>query len=62
MEQVKFLHKEYGFKSFVIGSENPFRFIKQLIKQMVKENIARGISNTSRVDWVNKNKGMLLKS
>ena len=28
MEQAKFLQKTYGFKSFVIGSENPFRFIE----------------------------------
>jgi len=62
MEQVKFLQKTYGFKSFVIGSENPFRFIEQLIRQMVEENISIEIlAIRSRVDWANKNKKTLLK-
>ncbi len=62
MEQVNFLQKTYGFKSFVIGSEDPFRFIEQLIHQMVKENINIEIlAIRSRVDWVNKNKRTLLK-
>jgi len=56
------LQKTYGFKSFVIGSENPFRFIEQLIHQMVEENINIEIlAIRSRVDWVNKNKRTLLK-
>jgi radical SAM superfamily enzyme YgiQ (UPF0313 family) len=63
MEQVKFLQKKYGFKSFVIGSENPFRFIEQLIHQMVEENInIKILAIRSRVDWVNKNKRILLKT
>jgi len=62
MEQAKFLQKTYGFKSFVIGSENPFRFIEQLIHQMVEENINIEIlAIRSRVDWVNKNKRTLQK-
>lgn len=62
IEQAKFLQKIYGFKSFVIGSENPFRFIEQLIHQMVKENISLGVlAIRSRVDWVNKNKRILFK-
>jgi len=62
MEQAQFLQKTYGFKSFVIGSENPFRFIEQLIIQMVQENINIEIlAIRSRVDWVNKNKRTLLK-
>lgn len=62
MDQVYFLQKTYGFKSFVIGSENPFRFIEQLIHRMVKENINIEIlAMRSRVDWVNKNKRILLK-
>lgn len=62
VEQAKFLQKTYGFKSFVIGSENPFRFIEQLIHQMAQENIAIEIlAIRSRVDWVNKNKRTLLK-
>jgi len=62
MKQVHFLQKTYGFKSFVIGSENPFRFIEQLIQKMVKENINIEIlAIRSRVDWVNKNKRTLLK-
>jgi hypothetical protein len=62
MEQAKFLQKTYGFKSFVIGSENPFRFIEQLIHQMAQENINIEIlAIRSRVDWVNKNKRILLK-
>ena len=62
MEQVRFLQKTYGFKSFVIGSENPFRFIEPLIQQMVKENISIEIlAIRSRVDWVNKNKRTLFK-
>jgi len=62
IEQARFLQKTYGFKSFVIGSENPFRFIEQLIYKMVKENISLEIlAIRSRVDWVNKNKGTLLK-
>ncbi len=60
MEQIRFLQKKYRFKSFVIGSENPFRFIKQLIHQMVKENILIEIlAIRSRIDWVNKNKSVL---
>jgi len=56
MEQIKFLQKTYKFKSFVIGSENPFRFIEPLIHQMLKENIDMDIlAIRSRVDWVNKN-------
>ena len=59
--QAKFLQKEYGFKSFVVGSENPFRFIAQLIQQMIKENIRiEMLAIRSRVDWVNKNKKVLL--
>jgi hypothetical protein len=62
MEQVHFLQKTYRFKSFVIGSENPFRFIEQLINQMLAENINIEIlAMRSRVDWVNKNKRTLLK-
>lgn len=62
IEQAKFLQKTYGFKSFVIGSENPFRFIEQLIHKIVKENINLEIlAIRSRVDWVNKNKRTLLK-
>jgi hypothetical protein len=62
MEQAKFLQRKYGFKSFVIGSENPFRFIKQLIHQVVKENISIEIlAIRSRVDLVNKNRRTLLK-
>jgi hypothetical protein len=62
MEQAKFLQKTYGFKSFVVGCENPFRFIEQLIHQMVEENINIEIlAMRSRVDWVNKNKRTLLK-
>jgi len=62
MEQAKFLQKTYGFRSFVVGSENPFRFIEQLIHQMVQENINIEIlAIRSRVDWVNKNKRTLLK-
>ena len=62
IEQARFLQKTYGFKSFVIGSENPFRFIEQLIHQMLEENINMEIlAIRSRVDWVNKNKGTLLK-
>ena len=62
MEQAKFLQKTYGFKSFVIGSENPFRFIEQLIHQMVEENINIEIlAIRSRVDWANKNKKILFK-
>ena len=62
MEQAKFLQKTYGFKSFVVGSENPFRFIEQLIHQMVKENInIEIVAIRSRADWVNKNKRTLLK-
>ena len=61
MEQAKFLQKKYGFKSFVIGSENPFRFIKQFVHRMVEENISIDIlAIRSRVDWVNKNKSVLL--
>jgi hypothetical protein len=46
----------------VLGSENPFRFIEQLIHQMVEENINIEIlAIRSRVDWVNKNKRTLLK-
>jgi hypothetical protein len=61
MEQVHFLQKTYRFKSFVIGSENPFRFIEQLIHQMVEEDINIEIlAIRSRVDWVNKNKSVLL--
>ena len=60
MEQVKFLQKKYGFKSFVIGSENPFRFIEQLIHQMAEEHISiEMLAIRSRVDWVNKNKRTL---
>ena len=63
MEQARFLQKTYGFKSFVIGSENPFRFLEQLIHQMVEENINLEIlAIRSRVDWVNKNKRILLKT
>lgn len=62
MEQAKFLQKTYRFKSFVIGSENPFRFIEQLIHRMVEESINIEIlAIRSRVDWVNKNKKTLLK-
>jgi radical SAM superfamily enzyme YgiQ (UPF0313 family) len=62
MAQARFLQKTYGFKSFVIGSENPFRFIEQLIHQMVKEHIRLEIlAIRSRVDWVNKNKRALLR-
>ena len=62
MEQAKFLQKTYRFKSFVIGSGNPFRFIGQLIHQIVEENINIEIlAIRSRVDWVNKNKRTLLK-
>ena len=62
MEQARFLQKTYRFKSFVIGSENPFRFIEQLIHQMVKENInIEVLAIRSRVDWVNKNERTLLK-
>lgn len=62
MEQVHFLQKTYGFKSFVVGSENPFRFIEQLIHQMMEENINLEIlAIRSRVDWVNKNKRTLFK-
>ena len=62
MEQVRFLQKTYKFKSFVVGSENPFRFIEPLIHQMLKENIGIGVlAIRSRVDWVNKNKRTLLK-
>lgn len=62
MEQVKFLQKTYGFRSFLVGSENPFRFIEQLIHQMVEDNINIEIlAIRSRVDWVNKNKRILLK-
>jgi len=62
MEQAKFLQKTYGFKSFVIGSENPFRFIEQLIHQMLKENInIELLAIRSRVDWANKNKKTLFK-
>ena len=62
MEQVRFLQKTYRFKSFVIGSENPFRFIEQLIHRMLKENInIKILAIRSRVDWVNKNKRKLLK-
>lgn len=62
MEQVRFLQKTYGFKSFVVGSENPFRFIEELIRQMLEANIDIEIlAIRSRVDWVNKNKKVLLK-
>ena len=62
IEQARFLQKTYGFKSFVIGSENPFRFIERLIHQMVEENISIEIlAIRSRADWVNKNKRTLLK-
>ncbi|MCX5704494.1 MAG: hypothetical protein NTZ92_00255 [Candidatus Omnitrophica bacterium] len=62
MEQVKFLQKTYGFKSFVVGSENPFRFIKPLVHQMLNENINIEIlAIRSRVDWVNKNRRLLIK-
>ena len=62
IEQAGFLQKKYGFKSFVIGSENPFRFIEQLIHQMLKENVNLEIlAIRSRVDWVNKNKKTLIK-
>lgn len=58
--QARFLQNTYGFKSFGIGSEYPFRFIKQLIHQMVKENIAiEMLAIRSRADWVNKNKRTL---
>jgi len=60
MQQVRFLQKEYGFKSFVIGSEYPFRFAEQLIREMLKENIhIEKLAIRSRVDWVNKNKKVL---
>ena len=60
MEQVIFLQRKYGFKSFVVGSENPFRFIKQLIDRMVKEKISiKILAIRSRVDLVNKNKRLL---
>ena len=62
MEQVHYLQKTYGFKSFVVGSENPFRFIEPLIKQMIKENTnIKVLAIRSRVDWVNKNKRTLIK-
>ncbi|MGA2775397.1 MAG: hypothetical protein ABSE81_04990 [Candidatus Omnitrophota bacterium] len=62
MEQIHFLQKTYKFKSFVVGSKNPFRFIEQLIHQMVEENInIETLAIRSRVDWVNKNKRILLK-
>jgi radical SAM superfamily enzyme YgiQ (UPF0313 family) len=62
MEQARFLQNKYGFKSFVVGSENPFRFVEQLIHQMLKENISLKIlAIRSRVDWVNKNRRILLK-
>jgi len=62
IEQARFLQKTYGFKSFVIGSENPFRFIEQLVHKMEKENITIEIlALRSRVDWVNANKKTLLK-
>jgi radical SAM superfamily enzyme YgiQ (UPF0313 family) len=60
MEQIRFLQKTYGFKSFVVGSENPFRFIEQLIYRIAKENIDIEIlAIRSRVDWVNKNRRIL---
>ncbi|MCX5697231.1 MAG: hypothetical protein NTU54_04610 [Candidatus Omnitrophica bacterium] len=62
MEQIHFLQKTYRFKSFAIVSEYPFRFIEQLIHQMVEENIDIEIlAIRSRVDWANKNKRTLLK-
>jgi len=62
IEQVKFLQETYGCKSFVIGSENPFRFIEKLIQQMLEKHIKMEIlALRSRVDWVNKNKSILFK-
>ena len=62
MKQIRFLQKAYKFKSFVIGSENPFRFIEQLIRQIMEEQIDIEIlAIRSRVDWVNKNKRILRK-
>ncbi|MCX5712035.1 MAG: hypothetical protein NTY47_03055, partial [Candidatus Omnitrophica bacterium] len=62
MEQASFLQKEYKFKSFVIGSENPFRFVEQLISRMLKDNIKiEVLAIRSRVDWVNKYRKILLK-
>lgn len=61
MDQIRFLQEKYGFENFSIGSENPFRFIIKLINRMLKENIRIGeIAIRSRVDWVNKNKIILL--
>jgi len=62
IEQAGFLQKTYGFKSFAIGSENPFRFIEQFIRRMNEENISiETLAIRSRVDWVNKNKNVLFK-
>jgi hypothetical protein len=60
IEQAGFLQKTYGFQSFTIGSENPFRFIKQFVHRMAEENISiEMLAIRSRVDWVNKNKSVL---
>ena len=61
IEQARFLQKTYRFKSFTIGSENPFRFLKQFIYRMAQENISiEMLAIRSRVDLVNKNKNLLL--
>lgn len=62
MKQARFLQAAYRFKSFVIGSENPFRFVERLIHQMIKEHMRIEIlAIRSRVDWVNKNRKILFK-
>lgn len=63
MEQIRYLQKTYGFESFVVGSENPFRFIERLIRRILAENIKiRILAIRSRVDWVNRNRKTLLKA
>jgi len=61
IEQASFLQKNYGFKSFVIGSENPFRFLKPLISRLIQENVKlKMLAIRSRVDWVNQNENLLI--
>ncbi|MBU0678009.1 MAG: hypothetical protein KJ626_07810 [Verrucomicrobia bacterium] len=53
LEQMTYLQETYGFDRFAIGSEQPFRFLQQLLQQTLERGLTlRQLRIRSRVEWV----------
>jgi tetratricopeptide (TPR) repeat protein len=63
IKQIIYLQKEYGFDSFSISTENPFRFLPDLIKEIFKRKInLKNLHIRTRIDLLLKSKKILISS